>query len=70
MTDKHTLTLDHQVAQSRKVKALTEENAMLLAEVGRMRKTLEAIEWLPVESGSGYKASVIAEEALRGGAGE
>jgi hypothetical protein len=40
MSDKHKLTLDTQVQQSRRVKALTAENSRLRAENARLREAL------------------------------
>jgi hypothetical protein len=37
VSDKHTLTLDHQISQSRKVKNLTADNARMRAELARLR---------------------------------
>ena len=38
---RHELTLDYQIKQARKLKALTAENGKMRAEIERLRKALE-----------------------------
>lgn len=41
MSDKHTLSIDYQIAQARKVKRLEAENSRLRSEIEKLKKELE-----------------------------
>lgn len=72
MTDKHIPTLDRQVAQSRKVKALTAENARLAAEIARITESEQQLLDLLVNGSAamGKLSGEAHDEACRRVAGE